>query len=548
MHHPFGFPTSMTNPDLGYFSSDSRQPELSVKMPSPSTLKKELRYATQYLTAHKLNHSSKWTSELLLSITSNEEQEANIFMKKYMMENRDDSYQFNKVYQAGYDDSSDAVMLASNLFDLREFKKCAFVVSKYAKNPAYQSAIFMHYYSLFLAGEIRKEEEMYENEGNSKGSVNPELSLIQMELKNLHDKNQLNELNLYLYGLVLKETMQKDDAKKVFIKVLNAFPCFWSAWLELCKLIEEEDHKTILFEIKDHWMKNFFLGSFFMEKYKYSLCIEINSGLLSYFKNSNYIINQISTSFYNNQEFECALEYFEKLIEIDPFRYENMDIYSNILYIKENQGQLANLALRCFYNNKYNPETCCVVGNYYSLMGDHLKAVIYFRKALKLDRNCLAAWTLMGHEYLEMKNIPGAIEAYSNAVEIDSKDFRAWYGLGQTYELQSMYHYALYYYTRAVMSRPKDSRMWNAMGNCYDKMEKKHEATKCYERAENCKDKEGIALHQLAKLYSIIGLENKAVSCFEESLRRKDEEQIIDKELGETLLYLAKYYKKIKEL
>lgn len=37
-------------------------------------------------------------------------------------------------------------------------------------------------------------------------------------------------------------------------------------------------------------------------------------------------------------------------------------------------------------------------------MGDHLKAVVYFRKALKLDRNCLAAWTLMGHEvYLLFK-------------------------------------------------------------------------------------------------------------------------------------------------
>jgi len=54
-------------------------------------------------------------------------------------------------------------------------------------------------------------------------------------------------------------------------------------------------------------MKNFFLGSFFMEKYKYSLCIEINSGLLTFFKNSNYIINQISTSFYNNQGSESLL-------------------------------------------------------------------------------------------------------------------------------------------------------------------------------------------------------------------------------------------------
>jgi len=30
-------------------------------------------------------------------------------------------------------------------------------------------------------------------------------------------------------------------------------------------------------------------------------------------------------------------------------------------------------------------------------MGEHLKAIVYFRKALKLDRACLAAWTLMGH-------------------------------------------------------------------------------------------------------------------------------------------------------
>lgn len=96
-------------------------------------------------------------------------------------------------------------------------------------------------------------------------------------------------------------------------------------------------------------------------------------------------------------EFDISLDWFQKLQELDPYRFENMDTYSNILYIKENQGELANLALKQFYNNKYVPETCCVIGNYYSLMGEHLKAIVYFRKALKLDRTCLAAWTLMGH-------------------------------------------------------------------------------------------------------------------------------------------------------
>jgi anaphase-promoting complex subunit 8 len=61
--------------------------------------------------------------------------------------------------------------------------------------------------------------------------------------------------------------------------------------------------------------------------------------------------------------------------------------------------------------------------------------VIYFQRAIKLDRRYLSAWTLMGHEYLEMKNTNAAIESYRTAVDIDSKDFRAWYGLGQAYEL-----------------------------------------------------------------------------------------------------------------
>ena len=56
------------------------------------------------------------------------------------------------------------------------------------------------------------------------------------------------------------------------------------------------------------------------------------------------------------------------------------------------------------------------LGNYYSLRAEHEKAVKYFRRATQLDRTYLAAWTLMGHEYVEMKNSHAAIEAYRKAV------------------------------------------------------------------------------------------------------------------------------------
>ena len=46
----------------------------------------------------------------------------------------------------------------------------------------------------------------------------------------------------------------------------------------------------------------------------------------------------------------------------------------------------------------------------------HEKAVQYFQRALKLNPNYLAAWTLMGHEFMELKNTNAAIDCYRKAI------------------------------------------------------------------------------------------------------------------------------------
>jgi len=51
----------------------------------------------------------------------------------------------------------------------------------------------------------------------------------------------------------------------------------------------------------------------------------------------------------------------------------------------------------------------------------------------------------------------------------------------------------------------------------------------------------------MGKLYNAMGpaYEQKAVHAFELNLKRKEEEMLNDKELGECLFYLSRYYKKI---
>jgi anaphase-promoting complex subunit 8 len=219
---------------------------------------------------------------------------------------------------------------------------------------------------------------------------------------------------------------------------------------------------------------------------------------------------------YHLREFEQALQWFEDVSLHPSGRYslDHKDVYSNILYVKEDRVGLSHLAHESVVLDKYRPETCCIIGNYYSLKQQRHKAVLYFQRALKLDRNYTSAWTLMGHEYVELKQTEAAMEAYRRAVNVSPSDYRAWYGLGQTYELLNMHMYALFYYRKAAMLRPYDARMWCAVGQCFASLMKTGDAIRAYEKAVAQQDHEGIATQKLATLYRGEGRTEEAAQCY----------------------------------
>ena len=207
------------------------------------------------------------------------------------------------------------------------------------------------------------------------------------------------------------------------------------------------------------------------------------SGLENIFPESQFLKTQRALLFYHSKDYDEAESIFSTLMHDDPHRIDSLDNYSNILYVMSARPKLAFLAQVATATDKFRPETCCVVGNYYSLKSEHEKAVVYFRRALALDRSFLSAWTLMGHEYVEMKNTHAAIESYRRAVDVNRKDYRAWYGLGQTYEILEMHLYSLFYFQRAAGLRPYDPKMWQAVGKCYDHIDRPIQSIKAYKRA-----------------------------------------------------------------
>ncbi|XP_019449294.1 PREDICTED: anaphase-promoting complex subunit 8-like isoform X2 [Lupinus angustifolius] len=470
-------------------------------MSSKDSCRSELRIAVRQLSDRCLYSASKWAAEQLVGIEQDPakftptntrfQRGSSSIRRKYRTHDMTAtpiagvSYVATPVMEEDELVDGDFYLLAKSYFDCREYKRAAHVL----RDQTGRKSVFLRCYALYL-----------------KGSENL--------------------------------------ARTVLLESVNSYPWNWNAWTELRSLCTTVDNLNSL-ALNSHWMKDFFLASAYQELRMHNDCLSKYEYLLGTFGYSNYIQAQIAKAQYSLREFDQVEAIFEELLRNDPYRVEDMDMYSNVLYAKECFSALSYLAHRAFTIDKYRPESCCIIGNYYSLKGQHEKSVMYFRRALKLNKNYLSAWTLMGHEFVEMKNTPAAVDAYRRAVDIDSCDYRAWYGLGQAYEMMGMHFYALNYFKKSVFLQPTDSRLWIAMAQCYE-TEQLHmldEAIKCYKRAANCNDREAIALHQLAKLHSELGHPEEAAFYYKKDLERMESEEREGPNMVEALLYLARYYK-----
>lgn len=488
---------------------------------SANDMCRELREGRRECFRRGLNAAAAWASEVVVGIAKSCS-EARTAVVRHTPE-------------------SDIMSFAKTLFDMKEYMRAVMLLQD-STEPA---ACFLRCYSLFLAGEKQKEERITEI-GESMMTVvqNCHLATLREELEQLTTAHPNDGFLLYLRGLVLKELLEPNQALEVLQQSVDRFPCNWSAWSEICAICTENEDLVTQLRLPEHWIVQFMRAHLAQQLHNNEEGLGLFCDLRRVFPSSCYVLCQQAICSYQMRDFDEAEEFFDELLTKDPHRLTDMDKFSHILYVKEQRGGLSFLAQRTMKTDKFRPETCVVAGNHYALKGNHEKAVLYFRRALKLNRRCLAAWTLMGHEYVELKNTAAAVAAYRRVVDLDPKDFFGWYGLGQTYEILKMPLYSLFYYQKTCQLQPKDSRMWCAAANCYESLGQIDEAVRCYRRADQEGDAEGIALIKLAKLTSEQGDAQVAAQYHLRVLALHDgEEGVTSQEVVFALIFLAKYFK-----
>ncbi|MEW5301276.1 MAG: hypothetical protein WDW36_004145 [Sanguina aurantia] len=503
----------------------------------------ELQAAVQDLSGRGLVVASRWAAEQLIGLdcpNSGKRQPS--------------------LTQAGAtDDTHPRVLLGRCYMENKEYQRAAHCLADAPPGIA----TFLRLYCQYLAGEKSRNEERIEKGGplGRHVSTNPALPALHLSLPALlfgepssggssggtdgaHSSCSSAEERRQRQQQQLRQRQQQQlqlgEAREALVTAVTLYPCNWSAWQALQALCPNPASVANL-ALPAHWAREFFLAALCLEQQQNQEALSKLQTLSQLFRDSSAVLGLVAQAHYNLQNYDEAAALFEDLRRRDPYQLEGMDVYSNILFVKEQAATLSALAQSTASTDKYRQETCCVIGNFFSHKGQHDKALEYFRRALSLNPNYLAAWTLMGHEYMELKNTAAAVDAYRHAVELQPSDFRALYGLGQAYELLKLPYYALYYYRKAALLRPEDARMWCALAQCYstEQVNKPESAIKCYQRAIEYNDPDGIAMHLLAKLYeSRLELSN-AEELYRYNLARLDAEGMLPQDGVEALIFLA---------
>lgn len=115
-------------------------------------------------------------------------------------------------------------------------------------------------------------------------------------------------------------------------------------------------------------------------------------------------------------ENSSAIEFFERVRMLDPYRVDQMNLFSNALFIREEELKLSELADFFNTSHKYTFETCIILANYYSSKKMHDKAIEFLRRGIRIRPEDAETYILLGQELLQTKNHQSAILAYRKAI------------------------------------------------------------------------------------------------------------------------------------
>lgn len=159
---------------------------------------------------------------------------------------------------------------------------------------------------------------------------------------------------------------------------------------------------------------------------------------------------QEANNFYNNGDYENALEYAEKVLQQDLNNSVAMIIKGNILYQNQKSSEAFDWYQKALAIDPKNTVAWINCANVCFENKDYLQAFMYAGIALGLEPKNKNALTLHGNAALEIEKYDEAKTSFLKILEQDSQDYWCYNSLSQLYQKTEDYERALACGWRAV--------------------------------------------------------------------------------------------------
>ncbi|KAK2624626.1 hypothetical protein QTJ16_005819 [Diplocarpon rosae] len=300
--------------------------------------------------------------------------------------------------------------------------------------------------------------------------------------------------------------------------------------------LHQEEALRFLLEL----FKKFGNGYFALSRFQCSEALQIYSSLPRSQQETSWILAQMGRAFYEQAAYADAEKYYKRIRHIAPSRFEDMEIYSTILWHLKRETDLAFLAHELIDATWQSPQAWCALGNSWSLARDHEAALRCFKRATQLNPKFAYAFTLQGHEHVANEEYDKALVSYRAGMAADKRHYNAWYGVGRVYEKLGDYDKAITHFKSASSINPTNAVLICCIGTVLEKQKHPRLALNYFSKATDLAPRS--ALTRFKKARTLMAIDELPAALDELTILKNlaPDEAMVHFLLGQL-------YKKLKE-
>ncbi|KAK0423594.1 hypothetical protein QR680_008226 [Steinernema hermaphroditum] len=230
-------------------------------------------------------------------------------------------------------------------------------------------------------------------------------------------------------------------------------------------------------------------------------------GFPAAFQKTSLVLEMRARAAFELGEYKEVVAIMQDYRERFPFFPNGLEILSTALWHLQDAHGLSALAKTVMNDLEDTPEAWCVNGNCYSVQKKHDTAIECLSRAASISPRFAYAYSLLGHELIDIDQTERAIEAFSTALQYSPNDYRAYYGL-------ALVHF---------------------------KREENEQAQHMLEEAITINRNSTVLLCQLAKVEQRLGHAKKADKILKRALEMSPDNVAVRYHYAENLFALQKY-------